>query len=242
MIAAILPKTEFDQQVLPPRTRPACIILLLAVTYNAPLAIINAHIMALAPIHAILVEATLILAALFIAMLSWRPDMTRWIMFIALMASWFVITSFGRGIFQPKDFRDTLLVAAFIMLGMTVPYKSAQRLFVVFHIIVAAVALFEIIAPTSFSSIFNAKNYYINTRGFLEEQFFVEDSSLFNAYRPDDRYFFPALNWLRASSIFLEPVGLGNYCTLSVLLIILFFKNWRWPLRCLMLISWFFYW
>jgi putative polymerase len=240
MTDAILPKSESGEQVVSFRTKLACAMLLLAVAYNAPLAIINAHILPLAPLHAILAEALLILTVFFIAMLSWRPDMTRWIMLIACMAAWFAIMSFGRGVFQPKDFRDTLLVAAFIMLGMTVPYKYAQWLFIAFHIIVAVVALFEIIAPASFSDVFNAKNYYINTRGFHEEQFFVEDSGLFNAYRPDERYFFPALNWLRASSIFLEPVGLGNYCTLATLMIILFWKDWRGPLRCFMVVIWFF--
>lgn len=216
----------------------ACIIVTLAVTYNAPLAIINQHIYPLAAIHAIIAEAVLVLIALLMAMLLWRMDMTRWFMLIAIMAAWFAIMSFGRGAFQPKDFRDILLVASFIMLGMTVHYKSAQRLFILFHIIVVAVTIFEIVAPSSFSDVFNAKNYYINTRGFHEEQFFVEDSGLFNAYRPDERYFFPGSNWLRASSIFLEPVGLGNYCTLATLMIIIFWKNWSWLLRSIIVISW----
>jgi putative polymerase len=238
MIAASVPNIGLTENALASRPKLACAIIALAVTYNVPLAIINQHIYPLTAMHAIIAEAVLIFMALLIALLSWRSDMTRWLMLIAIMAAWFAIMSFGRGLFQPKDFRDILLVASFIMLGMTVPHKSAQRLFIIFHLIVAVVAIFELVAPSSFSDVFNAKNYYINTRGFHEEQFFVEDSGLFNAYRPDERYFFPGLNWLRASSIFLEPVGLGNYCTLATLMILVFWKDWSWPLRSFMVISW----
>ncbi len=221
-----------------PSSKLAFAIVALSATYNAPLAIINQHVHPLTAMHAIITEAVLILTALLVAVLSWRSYMTRWLMLIVVMAAWFSIMSFGRGIFQPKDFRDILLVATFIMLGMTVPYKNAQYLFKFFHIAVVIVTIFEIFFPLSYSDVFNAKNYYINTRGFHEEQFFVEDSGLFNAYRPDERYFLPGLNWLRASSIFLEPVGLGNYCTLATLLIIIFWKDWGWLLRSFMVASW----
>ncbi len=59
-----------------------------------------------------------------------------------------------------------------------------------------------------------SKTYYINTRGVAEDGFWNTASTLFvSATRPDNR-FFAFVDWHRMSSLFLEPVSLGNYCIL----------------------------
>jgi putative polymerase len=56
------------------------------------------------------------------------------------------------------------------------------------------------------------QDYYINTRGYAADNFWNKQSDLFvSATRPDSRMF-SFIDLHRLSSVFLEPVSLGNYC------------------------------
>jgi putative polymerase len=60
--------------------------------------------------------------------------------------------------------------------------------------------------------LFQIQSYYIDTRGYDIENFWNKESDLFvSAVRPVAR-FIPGLELHRLSSVFLEPVTLGNYC------------------------------
>jgi putative polymerase len=62
-------------------------------------------------------------------------------------------------------------------------------------------------------------DYYVNTRDFAANSFWNTESTLFlSATRPGAR-FFSFVDWHRGSSIFLEPVSLGNYCVIAAILI-----------------------
>jgi putative polymerase len=82
--------------------------------------------------------------------------------------------------------------------------------------VVTAVGLVEAFLPDLYSSTFNVQDYYILTRGNVADDFYTKDSTLYvSAIRGDER-FFSFLDIPRMSSIFLEPVSLGNYCTIMV--------------------------
>ena len=218
------------------RARLAGVLVILGVSYNAPLAWINAHIVPVGRNVAIGADGALILAALLFALSQWRPAMTRWLLMIASFAVLLLGLSLVRGQLAPKDFRDVLLIATFAMLGLTMPWHGARRVFVALHALILGVMLFEMAMPAAYAALFEPASYFVNTRGFREEQFYGAD--LFNAVRPDERYILPQTGLLRASSLFLEPVTFGNYCAFAMLMIMAFWRDFSMRARIFMVLSW----
>ncbi len=219
------------------RETAALLLLIAAVTYNLPLALLNAHVVGVGRNALIGVEVVIIGAALVLAASQWRPDMTRWAAMIGVFVLSSAVLSLLRQGFDPKSLRDMLMIATFVMLGMTVREPTARRLFVGLHFAILAVMLFEVLVPNVWASLVNSRSYVIATRGFSADQFYG-DLELFGATRPDERYFLPALGWNRASSLFLEPLSLGNYCSFATLMMMVFWRDWRWPLRIALLVGW----
>jgi len=215
----------------------AVVLLIAAVTYNLPLALINAHVVGVGRNALIGIEVVIIGAALLLSALQWRPDMTRWAAMIGTFVLLSALLSLLRQGFDPKSLRDMLMIATFVMLGMTVREPTARRLFVGLHFAILAVMLFEVLLPNVWASLINSRGYAIATRGFSADLFYG-DLELFGATRPDERYFLPALGWNRASSLFLEPLSLGNYCSFAALMMMVFWRDWRPAWRGVMLATW----
>src|SRR4051794_24733102 len=94
---------------------------------------------------------------------------------------------------------------------MTFDARRLDRLVMGIHAVVLVVLLFEALDTPGYASLFRVQDYYINTRGYVAEDFWNQDSELFvSATRPDERLF-SFLDLHRLSSVFLEPVSLGNY-------------------------------
>jgi putative polymerase len=195
-------------------------ILICAVCFNAILAVINGHFMTLGREHVVLAEVAVYAGA--IATILFRADRNMWpwfllTIFIILMGLWI---SLGSGDFNAKYIRDVLVIPVFIMLGMTYNSDTFVRPFSILHSIVFLVAVLEIASPNIYAEIFKILNYYVNTRDFNSNQFWNTESTLFvSATRPGAR-FFSFVDWHRASSIFLEPVSLGNYVVVAAILIV----------------------
>ena len=211
-------------------------MLFVAVTYNLPLAVINAHAFATGRGVLIGVEMLIMAAGLTVVALNWRAEMTRWAMMIAAFAALAMIMTLFRGAFDPKSFRDMLMFATFIMLGMLVPPPQLQRFLVGMQALILLVMLFEVLQPEAYSALVNTKSYFMNSRGFTAEQL-QGDLDLFGAIRADERYFLPFLGWNRASSLFLEPLSLGAYAAFAVLVMQLFWRDWSNRVRAFMVFS-----
>jgi putative polymerase len=141
--------------------------------------------------------------------------MRIWYVLLAVIIILFLARSLLTGILEVRYVRDVLIIPTFIVLGMTSQRKDLTKTVCVIHFIVLAVMLFEAINTDGYARLFEIQSYYINTRGYDTDNFWNGDSDLFvNAVRPQDRIFLPFLNLHRLSSIFLEPVSLGNYCVL----------------------------
>jgi putative polymerase len=195
-------------------------ILIAAVCFNAVLAVINGHVVALARLHVVLAEIAVYAGAL--AIIVFRADRNMWPWF--LLAIFIVLTgllvSLGSGALNAKYIRDVMVIPVFIMLGMTYRRDTVLRPLFVVHSIVFLVAVVEVISPDTFSDLFRIIDYYVNTRDFSANAFWNGDSNLFlSATRPGER-FFNFVDWHRLSSIFLEPVSLGNYCVVAAILIV----------------------
>jgi putative polymerase len=202
-------------------------LLLAAVLFNPLLAIANAHVKPLSPAFVIGTEVLIVAAAHLLALIAFRARMAPWYLLIFLLVAFAVLRSVAVGSPNVKYLRDVVLIPTFIILGMTFARQHLPRWIVGLHAIVLAVLVLEGVAVDSYSALFDIKNYYIQTRGYTEEGFWNTGSSLFvSATRPDERFFsFVTLH--RMSSVFLEPVSLGNYCVIIAAYVLACYRDLR---------------
>ncbi len=126
--------------------------------------------------------------------------------------------------------RDPLVLMAFTLLGMTcATFARARALFIVISVVVLAVAFFELMAPQSYTNIFNILSFYQGRGVVAGEPAQYGDSSLFvSGMRPGGRLLLPFLGQHRISSIFLEPVSMGNFGALAIAFALAIpMKYWR---------------
>jgi putative polymerase len=192
------------------------LMVIACVMFNAGLAVVNANVMALSPSIVMLVEGLLTAMALAVALLRWRPEMLPVVVVMCLILLFGVVRAIATGELQPKYIRDVMIIPVFLLLGMASSQRYLVRTVLFIQTVVVLVFLLESFLPDLHSAIFKIQEYYINTRGTRADQFYNSNSDLFvSATRPNARYF-PWVNELRMSSIFLEPVSLGNYCSIIV--------------------------
>jgi putative polymerase len=190
------------------------LIVLLAATFNALLAILNAHIAPISSGAAILGEICLLIASHFYALQRYRPEMATWYTLLGLLLIGFLARTLATGEIEPKYLRDTAIIPTFIVLGLAADRRCLDRTVFILLAIVTIVAVIETLFPNTYTEIFNVLEYYISSRDYAAEDFYTKDSALYvSAVRPDERVF-SFLDMPRISSIFLEPVSLGNYCTI----------------------------
>jgi putative polymerase len=190
------------------------LILIAAVCFNAFLAVINAHLFRLTDSIVIAVEVILLLAAHLAALKRYHQDMAAWYLLLGLLIVWCLVRAFATGFIEPKLVRDVAIIPTFILLGMISDPKQLDRTVLIILAIAGAAGAMEAIFPDWYSSAFDIKNYYIQTRNYTNEDFFNKDSTLFVSATRSDGRMFAFLDMPRLSSIFLEPVSLENYCTI----------------------------
>jgi putative polymerase len=216
----------------------AGIVLVSAVLLNPVLAILNGHVLALGGTHVAIAEACVVGAAGLIVFTNAQRAMAPWLLLALVLVTIQLFLVSSNQVFVPKYFRDVLLIPLFICLGMVFSGRDVVRLFCAIQAVVLAFLLLEAFALDVFASIFQVVHYYINTRGFTDEQFWNPDSPLFvSATRPEQRFLLPWLNLHRMSSIFLEPVSLGNYCVISTAFILSLWQRIGARTRAFMVVS-----
>lgn len=189
---------------------PAALVVA-AVLFNAALAIVNGNVRPLSQGIIIAVEVAIALAAHAVALANYRREMTPWYLLIIAIGLFAVVRMITLGAFEVKYFRDLFLIPTFVVLGMVSSRHHMIRAMLVITAVVVAGILLEAIDVDTFSRVFEVKSYYVNTRGLVFEEFTNASSDLFiSATRPEAR-FFPFFDLHRLSSVFLEPVSLGNF-------------------------------
>ena len=193
--------------------------------FNWGLAFVNANLFAISQPLVMLCEALLLMGSLWLmALTGLRKSQFYLLCFFALYLVFTLLRFMYAQVLEPKPLRDMAIVFAFICLGLAyrgTPYKLVFRVSVVLLLI----GLIEILAPDVYLRLFNIKSYYINTRGFVEADFWNANSDLFvSGMRPGERFFLSFTNLPRASSVFLEPVSLGNFIIISLLAML---AGWR---------------
>lgn len=202
------------------------LVLLAAIGYNFLLAVVNAKVFRVSPAMTYVAELAIYGACFLIGL--WSLDRKRTAMVftgIGLLALLMLVRLFLVWSIDPKFFRDALIPFAFLVLGAAYT-GSLPKLFLRMALIVSLVAAFELALPKVYGDVVNPKSYFVNARGASASSFWNQDSNLFvSATRPGARNFLPSSNLPRASSLFIEPVTMGNFIIFFTAILLTF---WRW--------------
>lgn len=195
------------------------LILLGAIVFNAALALMNAQVQPVPISLVVLCELLLVAAAHLYALHRFRPEMRIWYALIGIFIVLALYRSLGTGNFSVKYLRDVMIIPTFVLLGIAAGQATAVRAFLIVHLVICAFAAFEAVNLDLYSEVFNVRSYYINTRGLDESEFTTPGTDLYiSAMRPESR-FFGFVDLHRVSSVFLEPVSLGNYTIIATILL-----------------------
>ncbi len=215
----------------------AAVILLAAIFFNSGLAYVNGNVTAMRPLLVMICEGAIVFAALLTIAAYFYEDMARWIVLLAFLVFLAALRGLITGEPDVKFLRDVMLIPIFIMLGMASRGASLTQIFLLIHVAVFAVFLIEVAAPDLYNGLFKIQSYYINTRGNSIDDFYDSTSELYiSATRPEER-FLPIMDGPRTSSVFLEPVSLGNYCSIAVAFVCSVTKRLGWKTSAFVLVS-----
>jgi putative polymerase len=186
-----------------------------AAGFNAALAVVNAHFYPITPSTVIAAEILLLISVHLIAFWNFSSAMSKWYVLLLALVGIFIVRTLISGEFEPKYLRDVALIPSFVLLGMAYTRRSTDATVWILHLIVSGIFAIELLAVDVYEYVLGVKDYYISTRGNVVDEFWNPDSDLyFSATRPQAR-FVPLLEGPRTSSVFLEPVSLGNYCVIA---------------------------
>jgi len=177
--------------------------------FNLLLAFINTNITGISEGHVKLSEMVLLSCALLLAL-------DRRVSLYAVLAIYLTYITFLTSLRPEMDLkaiRDILIPVTFYFIGRKMrTIEDVDKLVFLCAALVISLGLFELLMLETFTQIVNIFEYYV-ARGTLEEgDNYVEDSNLFiSATRVGGRYFLPFLGNIRSSSVFLEPVTMGNF-------------------------------
>ncbi|WP_154660720.1 polysaccharide biosynthesis protein GumE [Marinobacter nanhaiticus] len=148
------------------------------------------------------------------------PRVLPGVMILAAFSGAFLcLQALLRGGLDLKAFRDLLIPLCFYWAGRNVgsPAQADKALRIIVGVVLFF-AFFELLALDVYTRIFNIFSYYVSTGSLEEITEYQRDSRLqMNGIRPPGigRTLLPGLlDSHRVSSVFLEPVSLGNFATI----------------------------
>ncbi|ADZ72331.1 hypothetical protein [Polymorphum gilvum] len=177
--------------------------------FNLVLAFVNTRVAGISPNHVMLAEVALIGAALLLVLDRQAAFYAVLVVYFAYMA--LILTM--RPELDLKAVRDALIPIVFYFLGRRMTdIRDVDRLVMWSAGVVVLVALVEYLFFDTFIANVNIFDYYV-ARGTVEQgDNFLEDSKLFiSGVRMEGRNFLAFLGTHRVSSVFLEPVSMGNF-------------------------------
>jgi putative polymerase len=124
------------------------------------------------------------------------------------------------GYFDAKAARDLMIPLVFFWAGRSFGQngRSLDRPLLVIAAVVVAIGLVQAVIPNLYNSLFNTFNYYVSLGGINSAAAQVSGQAVtLNGMRPEGigRTLLPqVLGAQRVSSVFLEPVSLGNFAVI----------------------------
>ncbi len=199
-----------------PAERAVFWILMVALVYQAVLCAIHTNVHPISVAGVGLTEGAIYIACLAVLIKRIRLE------FVAvafLVAAYLFLMAILRNQLDPKGFRDVMIPILFYGIGREIGNgKYADRLLKVMVLLVLAFGFFELFFLDWFSRVFNIFSYYVSQGNLAAGSNWAKDSVLgLNGIRPEGigRTILPSLiGNHRVSSIFLEPVSLGNFAVI----------------------------
>ena len=192
------------------------LVLLSAVFCLPVLALLNANGLPASSGMVALIEALVFCLCLLLQV----QRIPAWSLALLLgLLSWLVLNWLLRQSLDIKSARDLLIPLLFFSLGrMVVDAGWADRLLCGIVLVVLAVGLFEAVFPDAYGSLLDTFSFYSRLGSIRESAaMFAGQTLTLNGYRPEGigRTLLPAvLGQHRISSVFLEPVSLGNFAVI----------------------------
>lgn len=149
-----------------------------------------------------------------------RQHIPAWTLGLALgLMAWLVLAWLVRQQIDLKSARDLMIPLLFVSLGRLVAdTEFAERTLRKVTLLVLVVGVAEVLFTTAYGDIFNALSFYGGIGSIRESAAMFDGQTLtLNGFRPEGigRTLLPALlGSHRASSVFLEPVSLGNFAVI----------------------------
>lgn len=203
----------------------AMIAVLGGLTFNAFLCFVNTRVFAVHDSTVMLGELIFIGCASIVAMERKIGFYLSFGVFLAYMIFLFAM----RHQADPKAVRDILIPFVFYCAGMRLAdIRLADKLVTIAVIVVVIVGLFEYLATEVYLDYFNVLGYYLSRGSLTLKETFGHTRGLFiSGLRPEPRTILPFLGQQRVSSVFLEPVSIGNFGVI-VYAWTLYRKDMRW--------------
>jgi putative polymerase len=186
-------------------------VLVATLLFNPLLAFVGAHIRPVDGGLVAVVQGAIVMMALGFGMMRPRGPSLYWlaVAWIAVMA--LALIQAIRAELDLKAFGNVLLIPAFIMLGTQLRTRTLIATVIGMQALILLVGIWELASPTGFGRIFKVASYYVQTRGYNADAFWAGGDLFLSAERPHGRFLLGGLGLHRGSSLFLEPVSLGNW-------------------------------
>ncbi|RYY76503.1 MAG: polysaccharide biosynthesis protein GumE [Gammaproteobacteria bacterium] len=191
-------------------------IIIASISYQAILCMLNTQTHMVSRAIVGLSEGLIVLACLPLLARRMLPGV---LILLLLSAALLTISSIISGELMLKAFRDLLIPLCFFWAGYNVGRADlAERALKVAIAVIISFGLFEFFFVDKFTNLFDIFGYYVSTGSLVPITDYVRDSKLqMNGIRPEGigRTLFPGLlGSHRVSSVFLEPISMGNFATM----------------------------
>jgi putative polymerase len=197
----------------PISTPVALALVLAAMSYQLGLCFLNTHGVGISNAMVAAVEATILFGAGVVVLPHCGPG--RMIVLLGVLGYFALLWLFRQEV-APKELGDVLIMLTFYWIGRHLGNRQAANQIVwVISLVVMAVGAIEYAFVEQYTKVFNVLQYYA-ARGLVSSSTIsIAANNLFvSGMRPGGRWLLPFLGDQRVSSIFIEPVSMGNYAAL----------------------------
>lgn len=208
--SSIITQSEPDKLA---STQLVTVILIAATTYQAFLALINAHLFRMSTTLVGVAEFFIYLACVVVLIRRIRPEI---VVTAIMIATYLFVLAILRNEVDLRGFRDVMIPILFYWLGRNVSnIHYADRILKIVVFIVLFFAFFELFFLDWYGRLFDIFSYYVNLGSYTVSTNSTTGSMLgLNGIRPEGigRTILPTVfGNHRISSVFLEPISLGNF-------------------------------
>ena len=214
------------------KARPTVLwcVVVAAVVFNFVLCFVNTNIFRVGTGLVILAELVLIAGALLIA---FQRSLDLAVLILVLLC-YFIFLGALQGSFDPKPIRDLLIPIAFYFAARRAATPELGDSLVNATVaIVLVVGIAEYLFLPMYIKLFDILGYYVSRGSVSAASLETSSDRLFaSGMRYEGRTLLPMLGEHRVSSVFLEPVSVGNFGAIAFAWIVL--RNWGRPLMMLL--------